>query len=307
MESTNLFDLKDNMSLYSALGISSTASESEIKRAYYKLSLQYHPDKNPDGADKFKEISFAHGILSDPEQRRMYDNKTLRTHIEGKARAYDPMMDPNVELTSDQLRNFAERIRTEEQDQQQRKADFEKRKEEEMKRRQEYEQKNPNFKPMDIPTSCATVESYKHQQKTTADMMRALDELQGNHQRGTAGMSELEALRHGNHPAAAPAASANSLKAKMMSEFRSNRQANGKSTVEDVCLPEATTAAAAKKFGIPVPEAENAISYKKKVEQVIKTRSDFDYTTFVRRELVDGGVLGDAILADALAEYDPNN
>lgn len=302
MDESTLFDLKDNTALYKALGVSTTATESEIKRAYYKLSLLYHPDKNPDGEDKFKEISFAHGILSDPDQRRMYDNKTLRSHIEGKARAYDPMMDPNVELTSDQLRSFAERIRNEEHEKQQRKAEFEKRRLEEMKRRQEYEERNPNFKPMEIPTTCSAVESYKHQQKTTADMMRALDELQGQH-RATSGGTDIEALRYGTSNSAGSA----SLKAKMMSEFRSNRQASGKSTVEDVCLPEATTAAAAKKLGIPIPDAENAISYKKKVEHVVKTRSHFDYTSFVQRDLVDGGVLGDAILADALAEYDPNN
>jgi DnaJ-class molecular chaperone len=303
MADSCVFDLKDNTALYTVLGVSTTASESEIKRAYYKLSLLYHPDKNPDGADRFKEISFANGILSDPEQRRMYDNKTLRTHIEGKARAYDPMMDPNVELTADQLRNFAERIRNEERDQQQRKADFEKRRDDEMRRRQEYEQKNPNFKPMDIPTTCAAVESYKHQQKTTADMLRALDALHGNEARRTSSMSDLDALKYQGSSTAS-----NSLKAKMMSDFRSTRQANGKSTVEDVCLPEATTAAAAKKLGLHLPkDVENTISYKKKVEHVVKTRSGFNYRAFVERDLVDGGVLGDAILADALAEYDPNN
>ncbi len=62
--------------LYSALGVSKTASADEIKKAYRKLALQYHPDKNPgDKAceDKFKEISAAYAVLGDEEKKRQYD------------------------------------------------------------------------------------------------------------------------------------------------------------------------------------------------------------------------------------------
>jgi len=63
-------------SLCIVLGLGMDASESDIKRSYRKLSLQYHPDKNignPEAQLKFQEISKAYEILSDPEKRQIYD------------------------------------------------------------------------------------------------------------------------------------------------------------------------------------------------------------------------------------------
>jgi len=61
---------------YAALGVSRGASESQIKRAYRKLALRYHPDKNPNDASakkKFTDISAAYEVLSDKEKRSIYD------------------------------------------------------------------------------------------------------------------------------------------------------------------------------------------------------------------------------------------
>jgi molecular chaperone DnaJ len=63
-------------SLYDALGVSKTASQDEIKKAYRKLVREYHPDKNPgdkEAEDRFKEIQAAYDALSDPEKRKQYD------------------------------------------------------------------------------------------------------------------------------------------------------------------------------------------------------------------------------------------
>lgn len=58
---------------YDILGVKRDATEKEIKSQYYKLSKQYHPDVNPEGEEKFKEISEAYSILGNPEKRKAYD------------------------------------------------------------------------------------------------------------------------------------------------------------------------------------------------------------------------------------------
>lgn len=60
---------------YEILGVSKDATAEEIKKVYRKLALQYHPDKNPDGADMFKDIVEAYEILSDTNKRKEYNYK----------------------------------------------------------------------------------------------------------------------------------------------------------------------------------------------------------------------------------------
>ncbi len=63
---------------YEVLGVKDTATEQEIKKAYRKLAVQWHPDKNADNKEvaeeKFKSISEAYAVLSDKEKKEEYDN-----------------------------------------------------------------------------------------------------------------------------------------------------------------------------------------------------------------------------------------
>src|SRR5215472_1887950 len=65
----------DKRDYYDVLGVAKGANKDEIKAAYRKLALQYHPDRNkaPEATEKFKQISEAYAILSDDEKRRQYD------------------------------------------------------------------------------------------------------------------------------------------------------------------------------------------------------------------------------------------
>ncbi|KAI6175487.1 DnaJ domain protein [Aphelenchoides bicaudatus] len=69
--------LHTGKSLYEVLGLEKEATDDDIKRAYRKLALRYHPDKNLDGdpelTEKFKEINHANSVLSDPKKRKIYD------------------------------------------------------------------------------------------------------------------------------------------------------------------------------------------------------------------------------------------
>ena len=65
-----------NKNPYEVLGVARDASDTDIKKAYHKLVMKYHPDKNPgdkSAEEKFKEINNAFDILKDPQKRAAYD------------------------------------------------------------------------------------------------------------------------------------------------------------------------------------------------------------------------------------------
>ncbi len=75
---------------YQILGVSEDASAAAVKKAYRKLAKQYHPDANPDdpgAGERFKEVSEAYSVLSDPEKRKQYDRMRRFTPFEGFAHA----------------------------------------------------------------------------------------------------------------------------------------------------------------------------------------------------------------------------
>ena len=68
---------------YEVLGVQRNASNDEIKDAYRKLAMQYHPDRNksPGAEEKFKEISEAYAVLSDDQKRQQYDTLAIQVLI----------------------------------------------------------------------------------------------------------------------------------------------------------------------------------------------------------------------------------
>eukprot|EP01063_Lacrimia_lanifica_P041391 TRINITY_DN9641_c0_g1_i2.p1 TRINITY_DN9641_c0_g1~~TRINITY_DN9641_c0_g1_i2.p1 ORF type:complete len:313 (+),score=109.47 TRINITY_DN9641_c0_g1_i2:51-989(+) len=94
---------------YNVLGVNRTASEQDIKAAYKRLAKAYHPDKNSEGEELFKEVAAAYEVLSDPSKRSAYDRKACAAQA-GYARrssASDELFTP----PTDESKCFSERMR----------------------------------------------------------------------------------------------------------------------------------------------------------------------------------------------------
>ena len=91
-----LINIEAGENYYKILGLSKSSSSSEIKKAYRKLSLKYHPDKNPapDASDMFAKISTAYETLSDPDKRKLYDRGGEDAVKEAEQRGNQPAHDP---------------------------------------------------------------------------------------------------------------------------------------------------------------------------------------------------------------------
>lgn len=90
--------MQQNKDLYDILGLSKNASESDIKRAYKRLALKYHPDRQGDKSEKekkeaeekFKEVSWAYDILSNPEKKQRYDQFGITDDQQQMSGGFDP-------------------------------------------------------------------------------------------------------------------------------------------------------------------------------------------------------------------------
>src|SRR5947207_3725295 len=86
----------DKRDYYEVLGVGRTATDEEIKRAYRKLAVKFHPDKNPDdphAEEKFKELGEAYDVLMDTDKRAAYDRFGHAAFSQGMGRGagfHDP-------------------------------------------------------------------------------------------------------------------------------------------------------------------------------------------------------------------------
>ncbi|KAJ2599189.1 hypothetical protein GGF39_002336 [Coemansia sp. RSA 1721] len=94
-EQTLNTDTPDTVGLYMVLGVTQDATATEIKRAYRRLALRYHPDRNPGAGGEFVRIQYAYDVLSDERKRRIYD-RYGEIGIQMAGRMGGELLDPQV-------------------------------------------------------------------------------------------------------------------------------------------------------------------------------------------------------------------
>lgn len=102
----------ESLDYYKDLGISKNASQNEVKKAFRKLALKYHPDKNNgsrESGQKFKEVYKAYEVLSDPKSRKNYDQKFQKTRYNMKRDPFEYLYESILfEGVEDELKAKAE-------------------------------------------------------------------------------------------------------------------------------------------------------------------------------------------------------
>lgn len=90
---------------YKILGVDKKSTKDEIKKSYRKLSKQYHPDVNPEGGEKFKEIAEAYEVLSDENKRKEYDNPNPFKNMNGGFNPFNDIFRGFNQHNNNQRRN----------------------------------------------------------------------------------------------------------------------------------------------------------------------------------------------------------
>jgi molecular chaperone DnaJ len=88
---------------YEILGVSKDATQDDIKKAYRKLAIQYHPDKNPEGGEKFKQVAEAYSVIGDDEKRKQYDYQLSNPFSSGNFGGGNPFNDGSIDDIINQM------------------------------------------------------------------------------------------------------------------------------------------------------------------------------------------------------------